>query len=71
MTYFKSVLVGLLATVIAIILWFLVVVNFVVKPALKAATAALRAPHGSALFRLTVGLLHALRPVLQDIVVLT
>jgi hypothetical protein len=40
MTYFKGVLVGILATVIAIILWFLGVVFFVVKPALDVAAAA-------------------------------
>ena len=40
MTYFKSILVGLLATVIAIILWFVGVVFFVVKPALNEAAAA-------------------------------
>jgi len=40
MTYFKSVLVGLLATVIAIILWFFGVVYIVLKPASNGAVAA-------------------------------
>ena len=40
MTYFKSVLVGLLATVIAFMLWVFVVVFFLVRPALNEAAAA-------------------------------